>query len=401
VIGVLTFVSALNLRAANSLHELLKERVNSLKAVDQDDILVSGTPSYEGFIPVQSIEYGFVFNDQYSGSKSGNRQTEKYSLRFNIKSLKEISSYNESVKTSEKLALLGKTENENLRLYNCYLGLVRQIFMTKQSNLLADRNRDLEKSVNQKADMLGLSKMKSQDLLDDLILLQKLDSNLISSKAQIEAYGKVDDKLAEVAAKKLSDAIMNQYKKISTYINSNQKLTIVVERKQLEARLERINKEVGWADDEKLLSHIEVNHDPFQREDSYRVAFNIPWIRFDNENRNREKVLLFTKESSLARDVLNTESELKTKLVELETLAGQIESVKPKFDRLRLIEGQVKGIKDIAMLTSVSRFKNELELELLRNSVDFYNLYLELLRDTGTFAKFSNSDLLDPSWGSL
>lgn len=403
---IVIFCNVANVFAlARPLHDLVRERLQQTLGKSElqieSGIQVSTTSSYEAYIPVQSIEYGFIFNDDYGTKKNYQQQTHKYSLKFKIKSLREITSFKDSKETSEKILQLNRSDFENSQLFDGYWKLVNQLFVTKMVKFLTARKREIESSISTKADLFGLNKVKSQDLLDDLISLQKLENNSMGANNLLAPYPKVDEQTSEKSVKQLVETVKILGEKLINYIKTNSKKTLIVERKQLETHLNRIGKEIAWADDEKLISHIEINHDPFQKEDSYRIAFNIPWLRFDNENRGREKVLLQIKESELAREAVVVEQDLQNRLVQLQTLIEQIGNLKPKFDKLKLIETQARGVKDIALYTSVSQFKFELERELLQNSLSFYSLYLQLLRDMGIYAKLQNLDLLDPDWGSL
>lgn len=394
---------SINLSAANFLHELVKKRLQQSGKDSVIETLQSptSTNTFESYMPIQSIEYGFIFTDNYGITKSSERQTEKYSLKFKIKSLTELTSFKESQKTSEKLLHLNQLDSENIRQFECYSKLVNQVFNTKIKNLLSERKLQVESSVNNKADLLGLNKTKTKDLLGDLILLQKLENNSISISNQAASYEKIEDQLADKLVRQLLDGAKPLNEKLASYFDENQKNNFNIERKQLENQLSRIGKEVAWADDEKLISHIEVNHDPFQREDSYRIAFNVPGLRFDNENRSREKILLQVKETALVHEALAAKLDLQNRMIQLQTLLEQIENAKPKFARLKLIESQVKGNKDIELLTALSQFKFDLERELLENALAYYSLYLQILKELGVYGKQQDVDLLEPTWRSL
>jgi hypothetical protein len=250
--------------------------------------------------------------------------------------------------------------------------------------------------VDNNGSVLGHPDADMKDLISEMAKLQRVDAEHLGVKAQSAELGRITDKDIEASAQSLIDNVAPLAKKIPELGDFEN--TLQAERKSLENRLKRIDNEIGWAEDRKFIDHIDLQRDSLERSDGFRVAFNVPFLRFDNENRARDKALLAADERRAEREKKEAGGILRRKRAELYSLAAQVESMRARLNKTRALARRTKGVNDIELKAVLGDFGFELERDVIIQAIKFYEAYLELLRDTGSFARFSGSDLLDPKW---
>lgn len=375
-----------------------------INKIQESSLQTEVTSGFEKYVPVKSMQYSVNSVHHSETAKSTEGVTQNYSLRFDLKSYKEITQFSESKKLTNSTLKLTEIENRNLQNYLIYQKFCSQILNLRLLKIFGARKIEIENMIKQKSDLMGLSKVKIKDLLDDLVLMQKLESEIIDS-AQKPQNGELivnlDSFQIELAARYLADVVTELNAQLRSFVKGKDGLSLSLMRKQNEVNLDRVNKEISWADDEKIFDHFEFQRDSFKNEDAFKITINLPWLRFDNDNRNRERVLLKVKEETIARERTLYEHELQLRLNQLESQIQHIVNSKPKFEKLKSLERQFKDIKDIAMLSSLAQLKFELEKELLDNTALFYEMYFGLLKDFGGFAELAGQNLFDPQWNKL
>ncbi len=382
------------------LSALLKERLSAgadLPAMDEER-----TWAISGVIPVQYFEYRLAHgtkdrDKKYYDNPWNADGSESHQLRFHLKNWTEMAYFSESRGVSRELADLEKQEVVNQRQFDAYLDLVNQLLQAQMLKVLDAREGQLQKSVDRSGQILGLPKADLKDLVKELDRLQKVSAENDGIKAR--TAGELKIKEVEASAKALIDAVGLLAKKVGPLSENSQPL--FVQHNRLEARLQRIDKEIKWAEDRKLIDHIDFQRDTINRDDSVRIAFNIPFLRFDNETRARDRALLAVKESEARRKAEEARNELKRKRALVYGLAAEVESLKSRLGRTREISAKVRGVRDVDLRSVLSDFGFELERDVLVQALKFYTSYLEYLRDIGAFARMPNLNLLDPQFAEL
>jgi hypothetical protein len=360
------------------------------------------TWAVNGFVPLQNIEvlYGYgdiEGNDFYTYNPIGRKYNDSIRFRFNIKSAKEMTTFFESRAVSRELVDIEKQEVLNQRQYDAYLEIVNQLLQARMLKMLGAREAQLQKSLANSGQILGLTKTDSKDLVRELERLQKVSAE--NEALKIQDTNLVSAMDVESSSQILVDAVGRLAKKLASLGDSLQPLS--VKHNTLEVRLQRIDKEVHWANDRKIFDHFDYQRNNLDKEDAIRISFNIPFIRFDNESRARDRALLAVKEAEVTRKSEATTAELRRARSALFGLAAQVESLKQRLVKAREIEAKVKRVKDVELRSVLSDYSFELERDVLTQSLKFYSSYLEYLRDVGAFARMANRNLLDPEFEEL
>jgi hypothetical protein len=386
--------------AQATLHSVLKDRL--LATGDLPKMDEERTWAVNGFIPLQNIEvmygYGDVERDEfYTYNPIGRKYNDSIRFRFNIKSAKEMTTFFESRSVSRELVDLEKQEVLNQRQYDAYLEIVNQLLQARMLKMLGAREAQLQKSLTNGGQIMALTKADSKDLVRELERLQKVSAENEGLKAQdASLVGSMD---VESSSRSLVDGVGRLAKKVASLTESLQPLS--VKHNTLEVRLQRIDKEVSWANDRKIFDHFDFQRNNLDKEDAVRISFNIPFIRFDNESRARDRALLAIKEAEATRKSEALTAELRRARSALFGLAAQVESLKQRLVKAREIESKVRRVKDVELRSVLSDYSFELERDVLTQSLKFYSAYLEYLRDIGAFARMANRNLLDPEFKEL
>jgi len=387
--------------SADTLQDVVSARLKELGSVPR--IESERTWAASGYNPIQYFEYRYgrsgEDNKRYYRVPWANEGGENHTLRVHIKSFTEIINSSASRQLSQDLLGAEQRESVNQRQFDAYLDVVQHNLQARMHKLLGGREADLQRSVETSGQMLGLPKVNVKDLVRELENLQRVDAELQGLKALRNTTASLSDGQAMEVATALIEAVGTLAKKISDVNWSGEKLRI--ERKRLEARLSRIDKEISWAQDRKWIDHVDFQRDTLEREDTFRIGFNLPFLRFDNENRARDKALLAAKESALERDASELRIQLRRKQAEILSLAAQVESMKSRLHRTRGIADKVKNVRDVELRAVLGDFSFELERDLVLQAQKFYTAYLEFLRDQGAFAVYAGHNLLKPNWPEL
>lgn len=397
---IVSFSASLGNAARSSLHTTLKSRLQATGDLPRMD--EERTWAVNGFIPIQNIEllYGYrdvVRSDFYSYNPVFREFNDTIRFRFNFKSAKELATFFESRSLSKELIDIEKQAAVNQRQFDAYMDIVSQLLQAQMLKTLGNREAQLEKSLSSSGQLLGSEKANTKDLVKELERLQKVNAEHESLKAQDTKVTPLED--IESSSKALVQSVGLLAKKAASLGDSMQPLD--VKHNDLEVRLQRIDKEVSWADDRKIFDHFDYQRNNLNKEDSFRIGFNIPFLRFDNESRARDRALLSVKEAEVKRKSESALTELRRKRAALFGLAAQVESLKARLAKTREISAKVNKVRDLELRSVLGDFSFELEREVLVQSLKFYSSYLEYLRDIGAFARMANRNLLDPEFAEL
>jgi|GEM_PF-5990166 len=324
---------------------------------------------------------------------------EVHTFRFHFKSFTEMSKFDDSRRLSAQLIESEKREITNQRQFNVYMEIVESSLQGRMQKLLEGRESELHKSVETSGQMMGLPKINVKDLVREMERLQKVDAEYEGIKAQNIPSASMNEKERNEASVVLIESVGALAKKMSEVQWNPEKLQI--ERQRLEARISRIDKEIAWSKDRKIIDHLDFQRNELENEESIRIGFNIPFLRFDNEDRARDKAILAVKESEIQRKESDLTADLRRQRMEVMSLAAQVESMKARLARTRGVSAKVKGVQDIELRAVLGDFSFELERDVILVSLKFYTKYLEYLRDQGGFAAFSQQNLLHPKWPEI
>ncbi len=399
ILGTILLTTA-NARGA-TLHALVEARVKPENHVDQ--IESERTWAVSGYNPVQFFEYRYgreyEDNKRYYRIPFSNEGGETHTVRIHIKSPQEILQYGASRELSRQLLESERSETSNQQQFDAYLDLTQEILNARMLGVLSARQNELKKSVENNGSVLGHPDADMKDLVAEMAKLQEVDSEQLGVKAQGVAIKELSAADVEATAQSLIDNVPSLAKKIPEI--GDAAATLQTERRRVELKLKRIDNEIKWSEDRKIIDHIDLQRDSLERSDGFRIAFNVPFLRFDNETRAREKALLVASEREAEREAREINSQLRRKRAEVYSLAAQVESMRSRLIKTRLLARKTKGMTDIELKAVLGDFGFEIERDVLLQSLKFYEAYLEYLRDTGAFARFSGSDLLDPKWQAV
>ncbi len=372
--------------ASDALQQIVNQRVKGIESRPKYDL--ENSFGFEGYIPFQAFRYQYGFDEE--------TREEGHTLRIDIKSFNELKTFHPSRRISKKLLSLSEAEVLNQARYDAYMSIVQQLIYFRMVKLLNGREKDLNRSVEQSSKFLGLPKVNIKDLISELSRLHKVTAEGSALKAQARAFEKMELKEIDAAAEHLIQFVPRLGEGIGKLPQESEVLSL--ERKRLELDLERINREVSWGDDRKLLSHVDIRRNTDRDETSFRINFNIPFFRFDRENFAREKVLHRLKEQDYIRDHSKVKSELERKLYSVQALATQTQSTLDRFAKTKKMIQELRKVKDLELKQALSEFGFEIEREILVNTLKFYSEYLEYLLEAGLFARFNDVNFLNPSW---
>lgn len=425
LVGLLILSLVTGAAQADTLQNVLSARLKEASVMPKMDL--EQTSAFSAFMPISNFEYRYSrgSDDEVSrnservigqrpggGRLRGDDDNQKYyrvpwsddgneqhTFRVNFKSFTEMAKTNESRRLSQQLVGTEQLSFTNERQYNVYMEIVEQSLQTSMQKLLEGREGELHKSVDTSGQMMGLPKINVKDLVREMERLQKVDAEMEGIKAWKNPESLLKPKEAEEISEKLIASVGALAKKMSENQWKAEKLSI--ERKRLELKLSRVDKEIAWADDRKLLTHVDFQRNSLDRQDSFRIGFNVPFLRFDNEGRARDKAILAVKESELKRKESELASDLRRQRLYVLSLAAQVESMKSRLQRTRGVSAKVKGVQDIELRAVLGDFSFELEREVLAVALKFYTEYLQFMRDQGAFAAYAGNNLLDPQWSSV
>lgn len=390
VVSLLIFSSFSASGAAPGLHELVKAQMASTPKVQRLDGLESY--AFESFSPIQSTEVRYSIGDTFEDERSGREQ---YNYRFNIKSFTEMALTPESRRLSRQLMVSSRLDAVAQSRFDSYLALVNHLISSRLHQVLETRRTQLQRMVDRYSQKLGQQKISPKDLLDDFRSLQKVEADSAAAKEQILENMPV---ASEDVVSALIDNVASTQKKLGQI--STDPAESIVDRNAIEMRLDRINREIQWANDSKILDRVEYVHRTMQREDSFRIAFNVPFLRFDRENRSREQVLQKVKERELEADNRAAAEKLKRTHVAINSLAAQIGSVRQRFQVTQTMLTRLRQVQDLDLRAQLIELNSQLERDILALSQRYYSLYFEYLRDTGVLGRM-DVDFLDAKWREL
>lgn len=411
--------------AADTLQDVLANRLKGASVLPNFD--TERTTSFAGYMPISFFEYRYgrgsdddvarnserVIGERPGGGRlRGDNDNQKYfrvpfsddgkevhTLRVNFKSFTEMAKFEESRRFSEQLVETEKLEITNQRQFNVYMEVIEQSLQVKMQKLLEGREDELHKSVDNSGQLMGLPKVNVKDLVREMERLQKVDAEFEGVKAKREADQGLTEKQADEISQRLVESVGALAKKMAESAWRAEKLQ--VERRRLELKLSRIDKEISWAKDRKLIDHVDFQRDTLDRQDAVRIGFNVPFLRFDNEDRARDKAILAAKEGELHRKETELNSDLRRQRLEVLSLAAQVESMKSRLTRTRNVAQKIKTVQDVELRAVLGDFGFELERDVVLVSLKFYVKYLEFMRDQGAFAAYPGQNLLNPKWASL
>lgn len=383
IFGVLLVALSLPCQGADRLEELVRQR---LSEIPFDSFQVSESLAIIGYFPVESFEYRYGYDDL-------DEHSEDHSLRFKFKSLKEIFSTGESLKATRQLVALEKTASTNLKIYRVYLGILQEAFAHRLRILFQTRQQELKGQMDKSSLSMGLAKADSKDLIRGLNLLEEIEEKLGMAQARFETDlpPEISEEILSNLIKRV-DALQMNLKSLS---GEPYGLEIAIQK--AENDLERLNRELSWAEDEKILSFFEVQRDPIDKETSYRIAVNIP-IWFDRVEKAREKALLYSKDRAFERQQLEKQAELNEQLGELQALAVQVQSLASRQAKTDEIRKRLRKVRDPELRLMMDELRFELSEELVLKSYEYLVGYLEYLKELGIFARHPEVNFFRPDW---
>ena len=350
---------------AGTLSEVVKEKLQQIQAspkLEGENVWIAST-----YNPIQYFEYRYgrsdELNKRYYRVPWNDEGGETHTLRIHIKSLTEILNGRSSQAYSQELLESERRSVLNQRQFDIYLDLVNQVLQQRLHRMLGAREGELNKGLEDTGQMMGLAKADVKDLVKELERLQKVNVELEAASARATS----DSEMSDAAAAELIDSVGDLAKRLANEKWDGDKLEI--QRKRIESKLSRLDKEIAWAKDRKWIDHFDIQRDTLEREDAFRIGFNIPWLRFDNGNRARDKALLLAKESEIERESSQLESELKRKRLDVLSYAAQVESLKSRVSRTKGIAKKIKGVQDVELRAVIGDFTFELERDVLLQSL--------------------------------
>lgn len=377
--------------ATTSLHELVKVQLAAHPKVVATETLDSF--AFESFVPVQSIEYRLGHSDTFESGESSDREQHRYT--FNIKSFTELAKTPESRMLSRQLLRSERQEAVNQGRFDSYLALVNHLVSSRLTQVLETRRIQLQRIVDRYNHKLGQQKINAKDLLDDFRNLQKVEAEYSSAKEQLSDGM---PPASDIVVKTLIDNVGATQKQLLRL--SKDLVTPALDRAQIELRLDRINREIKWADDTKIVDSVIYQRSSIENEEAVRISFNVPFLRFDRENRSREQAMLRVKERELEMSTKAMHEKLRRNLLTLNGLAAQISSVRARFTTTNTLLGRLKNVQDLDLRSQLIELNSQLERDILTLGQRYYTLYLEYLRDAGVFGRM-DVDFLDANWKDL
>jgi len=360
-----------------------------------------------GYIPIQSMElrYGTRDGDESDSFRLRQRdvQSETYALRLHMKSLSEILATRSSAELTQQLTQLTRREWNNDSLYNAYSEMVERIFAEYRAQLVKDLLGD-EKKRNQRAQqMLSQAKADLKDLVARLKQTQRVEyETAVTSSAKSESAKPAPLKLEGKALNEIVNRMMDGVGPLKDQaLKSGPRETLWAQRAKTEMGLERIQRDVRWAEDTKWVRYVDLRRDSLQKENSFVVAFNVPFLRFDGATRDRERAVLQAKELRVERDLAKENRDLSMLRAELERTSAQVEITRARLIKSRGIIPHVQALRQVDLSVTLESLVIELELDQLDSTEKFYKSYLDYLHVTGRFAADPTRNYLDQAWGSL
>lgn len=382
---------------ADTLQGMVSTRIKAIPTPLKLDL--EQTAALSGVIPFQSFEYRYGRRDETDAAYRVNMGGETHGIRIHIKSPAELLNSNASRRLSQQLVDAETRESLNQSQFDVYMDIVQDALQARLHKMLSAREGELQKNLKNSSQMMGLAKADVKELVKELDRLKRVDAEFESSKARRgSSFSKIEKEAVE-AAGELIDSVGAVAKRLVEVEWQAEQLQI--QRKRTELQLARIDKEISWSQDRKLLDSVDLRRNTFGNEESIRVTFNVPFLRFDNENRARDKAILASKQSSLEREASELSHDLRRKKVDLLGIAAQVESLKGRLARTKGIDSKIKDVRDHELRAVLADFNFELERDVVLESLKFYTAYLEFLRDQGAFAIYANQNLLKPGWPEL
>ncbi|MCC7406080.1 MAG: hypothetical protein IT288_16930 [Bdellovibrionales bacterium] len=379
-------------RAADSIALILSEALSRNGAGSSVGTTV-GSTALDRVVPIQSLEY------QYGADEGDSNQT--HILRFNLKSVRELAMTGESQKLSQELNGLSDQLASNELRFLAHLQVVERILLSRSVALLSERQRELDRIVEKNLTLMTSAKSNAKELLRESLGAQQVQGELAALRGRLGEKESLDAGKAENLTSTLRSRAQRLVEKIQIAMGGQAHASLALQRKAVETRLERIDQEVKWADERKLVSHIDLRHDTENQDNSLRVGFNLPFVRFDRATQERESALVRAKETELEVERKSDQLQIESLLRQL---SGSIEALKvaqSKLERMNSARKKLSQSKDIETLLAVKQSKFDADREVLDRTLDLYATYLGLLRELGYFAKMATTNFLDPRWAEL
>lgn len=351
----------------------------------------SGVRSYalERVVPVQSIEY------HYGAEESESNKT--HIFRLKIKSLKEMTSAPESHRLSQELNSLTQMAGVNQIGFVAHRQVVESIFHSQLLHVISQRQKETDRLINRKLHLLSESRTNAKELLRESLGSQQLQGQLAIVQGAL--VGK--EQIPSAKAESLTQILVSRASRLANKIKKASGESQELRRQELETRLERIDKEVDWADDGKILSQVDFRYDSENQENSFRVGFNIPFARFDRSKRERENAMLRSKEVMGFAKQQEVRRESEERAARVQSLAEALRISQDKLGQIASVKQKLRKSNDAEVLMAVRQSLYEMNKEVAELALEFYVTYLNHLRDLGQFAANERVNFLDPAWVGL
>lgn len=355
----------------------------------------------EPYVPFSHFQFQEGTKWSHKNRGTSKEQFEKgtsFSYRLYLKSYEEMKYSAESRRLSTELMQIDRFESANLRRFDSYVTIVNHVLGTQMAQSYERRRKQLQVSVDKYAARMGLSKISTKDILGDFRNLQKLESEQAEANALAEPNELA--KSLPPSDQKMVMALISSLPQLQKQLNELDLSASTSERREdLSIQLERIGREVKWGEDTKIVDRLEYNHEQVDDEDTVTLTFNVPFLRFDRENRSRERALLQVKEKEAARKKSANREELKRTLQELAGLSARVESIRSRLAMTSGLGSKLKDVRDLELKAELSEFTFEMEHQMYKQGHEYLIKYLEFLRDSGALAR--DIDFLSPKWESI
>lgn len=365
--------------------------VEAYKSGEVEDSVDSGATSYglERLVPVQSIEY------HYGAEENESNRTHVFRLK--MKSFREMTTASESHRLSQELKDLTQKSAVNQVAFEAHRQVVESILHSQLLHVISQRQKETDRLINRKLHLLSESRSSAKELLRESLGSQQLQGQLAIVQGAL--VGK--EEISSAKAESLTQTLVSRASRLANKIKRSALQSQELRRQQLAARLEHIDKEVDWANDSKILSQVDFRYDSENRENSFRVGFNIPFARFDRSKKERESALLRSKEAIGQVKQQETKREVEERAARVQSLAEALRISQEKLAQIAAVKQRLRKSKDAEVLLAIRQSLYEMNKEVAELALEFYLTYLTHLRDLGEFSAKESVNFLDPSWAAL
>lgn len=398
-------------KSKQALAQLVEQRLQTTAGDVNHNPDWDWTPQsrFSHFVPIQYFEFRLNhseldrnwYPDKYNhGLGRSSLYADSYELRLHLKSYGEFLKSGESSRLSIDLLDMARFNKRNEDAYTTYRDITHQVLLRRlqvhyQTQLKAGSRG--ERASDRNAELLKLPKYNVRELVRSLERQGFSETEIKALSAQVSPGFEFTKEQVLLWSESLIDQIQGLAKQVADLKNPS---SIENRQREQEIKLERINRELKWSEDQKWFQHIDLSRDIYKGEYSITLAFTVPLVRFDGEVRRREQALMIAKEMDFEREKRASALDIDLKFQEVLSLAGRVLSLRERLEKAKSVLTRTNSIRDIDLKSVLNDMRFEVEQDLLLSSIKYFDTYLEFLRDTGSFATNSSRNLLDGNWES-